>query len=161
MRRCSNFVPRSWSLYCHNLPNDLYGIRRYWGDRFHPRDGVRKIPAEGWHRIRAGRTCGSAQAKVYGLCGSLSATGGSGGRGICVGEGCNCGRDPGRHRRLADGYASDEEAAAVDGLIRQWAGLLLNSQARLRAVYRLTVQQPPTLPSLKARLEALTIGDRN
>lgn len=61
---------------------------------------------------------------------------------------------------LADGHASREEVAAVDGLIRQWAGLPLNSQARLRAVYRLTLQQPPTLPSLKARLEALTNDDR-
>ena len=61
---------------------------------------------------------------------------------------------------LADGHASDEEAVAGDGLIRQWAGLPLNSQARLRAVYRLTIQQPPTLPRLKTRLEALTIEDR-
>ncbi len=39
-------------------------------------------------------------------------------------------------------------------------GLPPNLQARLRAVYRFTVQQPPTLLSLKARLEAPTIEDR-
>ena len=61
---------------------------------------------------------------------------------------------------IADGHASEEEATTVDGLIRQWAGLPPNLQARLRAVYRFTVQQPPTLLSLKARLEALTIEDR-
>ncbi len=61
---------------------------------------------------------------------------------------------------LADGHASDEEAAAVDRLIGRWAGLSPNSQARLRAVYRLMLQQPPTLLTLKARLEALPMADR-
>ena len=61
---------------------------------------------------------------------------------------------------IADGHASEEEATTVDGLIREWAGLPPNLRARLHAVYRFTVQQPPTLSSLKARLEALTIEDR-
>ncbi len=61
---------------------------------------------------------------------------------------------------IADGHASEKEAAAVDELIRQWAGLRPNSRARLRAVYRLTLQHPPALPSLKGRLEALTLDDR-
>ncbi len=61
---------------------------------------------------------------------------------------------------IADGHASEEEATTIHGLIRQWAGLPPNFQARLRAVYRFTVRQPPTLLSLKARLEALATEDR-
>ena len=61
---------------------------------------------------------------------------------------------------LADGYASNEEAAAADELVEDWPGLTQEDRTRLQAIYRLTLRQPPTLASFKSRLAALRVDHR-
>jgi uncharacterized tellurite resistance protein B-like protein len=61
---------------------------------------------------------------------------------------------------LADGHASEVEAATLDRTVSTWEGISNDLRSRLRAHYRLCLQQPPTLVSLKARLESLNTDDR-
>ena len=61
---------------------------------------------------------------------------------------------------LADGHASDEEGAAADRLVERWPRLTQEDRARLRALYRLTLRQPPALASFKSRLASLNVDHR-
>jgi uncharacterized tellurite resistance protein B-like protein len=61
---------------------------------------------------------------------------------------------------LADGHASDAETATVDALIASWEGLAPDLCTRLRAHYRLCLQQPATIASLKNRLATLNADHR-
>jgi uncharacterized tellurite resistance protein B-like protein len=61
---------------------------------------------------------------------------------------------------LADGHASEEEAAAVEAMIASWQHLHADLQTRLRAQYRLHVQNHISLASLKSRFAGLTPDGR-
>lgn len=61
---------------------------------------------------------------------------------------------------LADGHASEEEAAAVEVMIASWQHLHADLQTRLRAQYRLQVQNQISLASLKSRFANLTPNGR-
>lgn len=55
----------------------------------------------------------------------------------------------------ADGHASEDELAAVDRMAERWEGLSRNHRTRLRAQYRLQVEQTILLSSLRGKLTAL------
>lgn len=57
---------------------------------------------------------------------------------------------------LADGRASNDEAAAVEGMIATWQHLHPDLRTRLRGQYRLQVQNQISLASLKSKLTSLT-----
>lgn len=57
---------------------------------------------------------------------------------------------------LADGHASEEEAAAVEAMIASWQHLHIDLRTRLRAQYRLQVRQNNSLASFKSRFSSLT-----
>lgn len=61
---------------------------------------------------------------------------------------------------LADGHASEEEAAAVDATIASWQHLHIDLRTRLRAQYRLQVRQGISLANFKSRFSSLTIDAR-
>lgn len=56
---------------------------------------------------------------------------------------------------LADGRATEDEAATVETMIASWQHLHLDQRTRLRAQYRLQVLQGITLSSLKSRFAGL------
>jgi hypothetical protein len=57
---------------------------------------------------------------------------------------------------LADGHAREEEAVAVETMISSWQHFHIDLQTRLRAQYRLQVQQRISLASFKSRFSTLT-----
>ena len=61
---------------------------------------------------------------------------------------------------LADGHASEEEAAAVEAMIASWQHLHLDLRTRLRAQYRLQVRQGISLASFTSRFSSLTADGR-
>lgn len=61
---------------------------------------------------------------------------------------------------LADGHASEEEAAAVDAMIASWQHLHIDLRTRLRAQYRLQVRQGISLANFKSRFSSLTTDAR-
>jgi uncharacterized tellurite resistance protein B-like protein len=61
---------------------------------------------------------------------------------------------------LADGHASEDEAAAVEAMIAGWQHLHSDLQTRLRAQYRLQVRNQISLASLKSRFAGLTPDGR-
>jgi uncharacterized tellurite resistance protein B-like protein len=61
---------------------------------------------------------------------------------------------------LADGHASEEEAAAVDAMIASWQHLHIDLRTRLRAQYRLQVRQRISLANFKSRFSSLTTDAR-
>jgi uncharacterized tellurite resistance protein B-like protein len=61
---------------------------------------------------------------------------------------------------LADGHASEEEAAAVDAMIASWQHLPIDLRTRLRAQYRLQVRQGISLANFKSRFSSLTTDAR-
>ena len=61
---------------------------------------------------------------------------------------------------LADGHASEEEAVAVEAMIASWQHLHIDLRTRLRAQYRLHVQQELSLTSFKSRFSSLTPDGR-
>jgi uncharacterized tellurite resistance protein B-like protein len=56
---------------------------------------------------------------------------------------------------LADGYASEDEALAVERMIASWEHLHIDLHTRLRAQYRLQVQNGISLANLKSRFADL------
>jgi uncharacterized tellurite resistance protein B-like protein len=56
---------------------------------------------------------------------------------------------------LADGHATEDEAATVETMIASWQHLHLDQRTRLRAQYRLQVLQGISLSSLKSRFAGL------
>ncbi len=61
---------------------------------------------------------------------------------------------------LADGHASEEEAAAVEAMIASWQHLHVDLRTRLRAQYRLQVRQETSLASFRSRFSSLTPAGR-
>ncbi|MGC1871179.1 MAG: TerB N-terminal domain-containing protein [Acidobacteriaceae bacterium] len=61
---------------------------------------------------------------------------------------------------LADGQASEDEAAAVEELIASWQHLQIDLRTRLRAQYRLQVQLGISLGNLRSRFGNLTPDGR-
>ncbi len=61
---------------------------------------------------------------------------------------------------LADGHASDDEAAAVEGMIETWGHLHIDLRTRLCAQYRLQVRSGISLVGLKSRFASLTPDGR-
>lgn len=61
---------------------------------------------------------------------------------------------------LADGHASEEEAAAVEAMIASWQHLHADLRTRLRAQYRLQVRQGISLANFKSRFSSLAIDAR-
>lgn len=61
---------------------------------------------------------------------------------------------------LADGHASNDEAAAVERMIESWGHLHIDLRTRLRAQYRLQVRNGVSLVSLKSRFASLTPDGR-
>ena len=56
---------------------------------------------------------------------------------------------------LADGHASEAEAAAVEAMIASWQHLHVDLRTRLRAQYRMQVRQGISLASFKSRFSSL------
>jgi len=61
---------------------------------------------------------------------------------------------------LADGYASEDEALAVERMIATWEHLHIDLRTRLRAQYRLQVRNGISLANLKSRLANLPADGR-
>ncbi|MFP5236657.1 MAG: TerB N-terminal domain-containing protein [Acidobacteriota bacterium] len=61
---------------------------------------------------------------------------------------------------LADGHASEDEAAAVEKMIASWDHLHIDLRTRLRAQYRLQVRNGISLANLKSRFANLTADGR-
>ena len=61
---------------------------------------------------------------------------------------------------LADGHASEDEAAAVERMIASWEHLHIDLRTRLRAQYRLQVRNGISLANLKSRFASLTADGR-
>lgn len=61
---------------------------------------------------------------------------------------------------LADGHASENEAAAVEGMIGTWDHLHIDLRSRLRAQYRLQVRSGISLAAVKSRFASLTPDGR-
>jgi uncharacterized tellurite resistance protein B-like protein len=61
---------------------------------------------------------------------------------------------------LADGHASEDEAAAVEGLIASWSHLHVDLRTRLRAQYRLQTRNEISLANLKSRFADLAPDGR-
>lgn len=61
---------------------------------------------------------------------------------------------------LADGYASEDEALAVEGMIASWEHLHTDLRTRLRAQYRLQVRNGISLANLKSRFADLPADGR-
>ena len=61
---------------------------------------------------------------------------------------------------LADGHASENEAAAVEGMIGTWGQLHIDLRSRLRAQYRRQVRSGISLAAVKSRFASLTPDGR-
>ena len=61
---------------------------------------------------------------------------------------------------LADGYASEDEALAVERMIASWEHLHIDLRTRLRAQYRLQVRNGISLANLKSRFADLPADGR-